>query len=212
MVNEGATGAILVTSGEFSPAAEQAATRQGHVQLIDGQALRTMLGPLPEPDPPASSTVPDPDARWQRDAPADATPASRLAREFGTAAADRLMDAFDTRVGRSGRVLRKSAEAALWGIFAKFAVAALMTIKKVSETISACPHRAERDVPVASQGRPRYRPGRPYNGLPTACRCVPGGHWKKVSGTVSANRVSGTISKKMKKVSTKSKEGVRDNF
>lgn len=51
MVNEGATGAILVTSGEFTSAARQAAARQGHVQLIDGDALRAMIGPLPEPAP-----------------------------------------------------------------------------------------------------------------------------------------------------------------
>ena len=49
MFNEGATGAILVTSGEFSRAAIEAASRHGHVQLIDGDALRRMLGPLPEP-------------------------------------------------------------------------------------------------------------------------------------------------------------------
>jgi hypothetical protein len=44
-VNESATGAIVVTSGEFTKAAKEAAARQGHVQLIDGDALRTMLGP-----------------------------------------------------------------------------------------------------------------------------------------------------------------------
>jgi hypothetical protein len=49
MVNEGATGAILVTSGEFSEAAIEAGTRQGHVQLIDGEELRAMIGPVPEP-------------------------------------------------------------------------------------------------------------------------------------------------------------------
>lgn len=46
MVNEGATGAILVTSGEFTRAAIDAAARGGHVQLVDGNALREMLGPL----------------------------------------------------------------------------------------------------------------------------------------------------------------------
>jgi hypothetical protein len=51
MVNEGATGAILVTSGEFTKAAIEAATRQGHVQLIDGEDLRAMIGPVPEPEP-----------------------------------------------------------------------------------------------------------------------------------------------------------------
>src|SRR5690606_22588820 len=48
MVNEGATGAILVTSGEFTRAAIEAATRHGHVQLVDGDGLRAMLGPVPE--------------------------------------------------------------------------------------------------------------------------------------------------------------------
>jgi len=48
MVNEGATGAILITSGEFTAYAKEAAAKQGHVQLIDGDALRAMIGPLPE--------------------------------------------------------------------------------------------------------------------------------------------------------------------
>lgn len=48
MVNEGATGAILITSGEFTTYAKEAAAKQGHVQLIDGNALRAMIGPLPE--------------------------------------------------------------------------------------------------------------------------------------------------------------------
>jgi restriction system protein len=51
MVNEGATGAILVTSGEFTRAAVEAALKQGHVQLVDGDDLRAMLGPLPEMAP-----------------------------------------------------------------------------------------------------------------------------------------------------------------
>ena len=58
MVNEGATGAILVSSGEFTRAAIDAAQRQGHVKLIDGAALRTMLGPLPEPISPAQAPAP----------------------------------------------------------------------------------------------------------------------------------------------------------
>lgn len=48
MVNEGATGAIVVTSGEFTPYAKEAANKLGHVQLVDGIRLREMLG-LPEP-------------------------------------------------------------------------------------------------------------------------------------------------------------------
>lgn len=45
MVNEGASGAILVTSGEFTKAAIEAAGRHGHVELVDGDDLREMLGP-----------------------------------------------------------------------------------------------------------------------------------------------------------------------
>ncbi len=48
MVNEGATGAILVTSGEFARYAIESASKQGHVQLIDGDQLRAMIGPLPD--------------------------------------------------------------------------------------------------------------------------------------------------------------------
>jgi len=51
MVNEGATGAILVSSGEFTAAARQAADKLGHVTLVDGDALREMIGPLPEQAP-----------------------------------------------------------------------------------------------------------------------------------------------------------------
>lgn len=46
MVNEGATGAIYVTSGEFTAAAVDAAARIGHVELVDGHMLRTMLDPV----------------------------------------------------------------------------------------------------------------------------------------------------------------------
>ncbi len=51
MINQGATGAILVSSGEFTRAAIEAAQRHGHVKLIDGVTLRGMLGPLPEGEP-----------------------------------------------------------------------------------------------------------------------------------------------------------------
>jgi restriction system protein len=59
MDNEDATGAILVTSGEFTPAAIRAAGKKGRVQLIDGAAARVMLGPrLPPED--ARPTTPSP--------------------------------------------------------------------------------------------------------------------------------------------------------
>ncbi|MGY0634800.1 restriction endonuclease [Luteimonas sp. A478] len=56
MVNDGATGAVLITSGEFTKAAIEAATRHGHVQLVDGQELRALLGLRegPAADPGAS--------------------------------------------------------------------------------------------------------------------------------------------------------------
>ena len=60
--NENATGAIVITSGEFTRAAQEAATRQGHVQLIDGDALRAMLGPqldaLASTEPPPLPSAP----------------------------------------------------------------------------------------------------------------------------------------------------------
>lgn len=48
VVNEEATGGILATSGEFTKAAIEAAARQGRIELIDGDELRAMLGPLPD--------------------------------------------------------------------------------------------------------------------------------------------------------------------
>jgi len=44
MVNEGATEAIVITSGEFTQAARLAGNKQGHVQLIDGVEVRRLLG------------------------------------------------------------------------------------------------------------------------------------------------------------------------
>lgn len=59
MVNESATGAVLVTSGEFTAAARAAAQRLGHVQLVDGDLLREWLTPwlsqLSMPSPPLPS-------------------------------------------------------------------------------------------------------------------------------------------------------------
>ena len=75
MVNERANGAILVTSGEFTRAAIEAATRHGHVQLVDGDALRAMLGPLPELEPPVVS---QPEPPVPRAAPALPVPTPRV--------------------------------------------------------------------------------------------------------------------------------------
>lgn len=54
MDNEDATSAILVTSGEFTAAAQAAASKKGKVQLIDGVALRHMLGARLPPELPGN--------------------------------------------------------------------------------------------------------------------------------------------------------------
>ena len=79
MVNEGATGAIVVTSGEFTKAAIEAATRHGHVQLIDGEELRQMLGVIPEP-------------------PANTASPRSVAGTFAESAMERLMAAAEDRL------------------------------------------------------------------------------------------------------------------
>ncbi len=72
-VNEGATGAIVITSGEFTTAAKAAAARQGHVELIDGDALRAMLGPLlSSVSEPASLTAPEGARNWSDHRPGSA--------------------------------------------------------------------------------------------------------------------------------------------
>jgi restriction system protein len=60
MVSEGATGAILVSDGEFTCATIDAAQRHGQMKLIDGHTLRGMLGHLPhlESDPEPLQKVP----------------------------------------------------------------------------------------------------------------------------------------------------------
>lgn len=53
-LTERATGAILVTSGEFTRHAMDSAAKLGTMQLVDGDALRGMLGHMPEPQTQAS--------------------------------------------------------------------------------------------------------------------------------------------------------------
>jgi restriction system protein len=61
MPHAGATGALLITSGEFTRAAIDAAARFRHVRLVDGRALRALLGPVEEPHgfrlPPPDSPI-----------------------------------------------------------------------------------------------------------------------------------------------------------
>lgn len=44
-----ATGAIVITSGEFTTTAVEAAAKFRHIRLIDGKTIRAMLGPVAEP-------------------------------------------------------------------------------------------------------------------------------------------------------------------
>jgi hypothetical protein len=55
MHTAGATGAIVVTSGEFTAAAIEAAAKFRHIRLIDGKTIRAMLGPVEEPAMPHAS-------------------------------------------------------------------------------------------------------------------------------------------------------------
>lgn len=115
MVNEGATGAILISSGEFTKAAIEAATRQGHVQLIDGDELRAMLGAVAEPmdrRTAASSHVSD--------------YASSL-RGVTEAVGERLISAAEDRIRHgSGRRERGARNVVFWAVPLKLAFAVLM--------------------------------------------------------------------------------------
>lgn len=58
MLTERATGAVVVTSGEFTPAALAAASKAPGITLVDGAQLRAMLGPMTIP-PAAAAAVDD---------------------------------------------------------------------------------------------------------------------------------------------------------
>lgn len=120
MVNEGATGAILVTSGEFTRAAIEAATKQGHVQLVDGDDLREMLGPIPDMHAPA------PPEAWAG--------AGSLAQRTVASVGERLLSAAEDRIryggtpaSRNGRgVVRSAAQTALIALLLKLVGGMLM--------------------------------------------------------------------------------------
>lgn len=81
MHTAGATGAIVISSGEFTKAAIDAAAKFRHVRLIDGRGVRAMLGPIPEP-PPALPPLPS----WIASSP-PGPPASGLSPRSHIAAA-----------------------------------------------------------------------------------------------------------------------------
>ncbi|MBB1471655.1 restriction endonuclease [Luteimonas sp. MC1782] len=108
MVNEQATAAILVTSGGFTKAAIEAASRHGHVQLIDGDELRDMLGPLPSNAGPIDSgRSGSADSCWREPAGA-----------FGRYAAERLVAAAEDRLRGPQRRRSSLASDMLWTSFA----------------------------------------------------------------------------------------------
>jgi restriction system protein len=112
MVNHGATGAILANSGEFTKAAIEAATKLGHVQLIDGNELRMMLGPIREP---ARAF----DVRMGAVEGAPAAVAKRIGERLLSAAGDRI------RYGSSRRG-RRNATRSLAAVLAFKLLAALV--------------------------------------------------------------------------------------
>jgi hypothetical protein len=149
MVNEGATGAILVTSGEFTRAAIEAATKQGHVRLIDGDDLRAMLGPLPEP-----VAEPNPNARWRRGASTLLSSASAQthAKALLDHAAERLIVAAEDRIrGHGRRRVSKTAAALGFALAAKLAIAAfalLLALWGINTIFSTI-----RQIPLQQQAR-----------------------------------------------------------
>ena len=118
MVNEGATGAILISSGEFTRAAQDAADRQGHVRLIDGDALREMLGPIAEPPSAAARGA-------QRDAVRSL--ASSVGERMLSAAEDRIRGEASRAGARVGsRMMSRAGNAALMWVLSKIVMALLM--------------------------------------------------------------------------------------
>jgi hypothetical protein len=71
MHTAGATSAIVITSGEFTRTAIEAAAKFRHVKLIDGMAIRAMLGKVAEPALPPLSLD---DLPWEA---TEAKPASK---------------------------------------------------------------------------------------------------------------------------------------
>jgi len=145
MVNEGATGAILVSSGEFTAYARESAAKQGKVQLIDGDALREMIGPLPEPPPSAS---------------AGADKAGAIVAHVG----DRLLSAAEDRIRggghrRGGKVAATAGSLFLAKVLLPLAFAGLMffvATSLIQRAISGL--QSPRVAPVSSQASPLPAP------------------------------------------------------
>lgn len=132
MVNEGATGAMLVSSGEFTRAAQEAADRQGHVRLIDGDALRDMLGPIFEASPIESSSMESSSIGARRRAMA--SPYADTMRSMASVVGERMLSAAEDRIRgeasrtgtRGSRTMSRAANAALILALSKIAMAILL--------------------------------------------------------------------------------------
>lgn len=144
MVNHGATGAILATSGEFTKVAIESAQKLGRVQLIDGDELRMMLGPIREPALAFDSV---------RMGAREGAPAS-VARRIG----ERLLSATEDRIRHgSGRREQRSATRSLAMVLALKLLAAVLFIafmllmyRVLIDTIT----RTLAPPPAASTSRP----------------------------------------------------------
>lgn len=175
MTGEGATGAILVTSGEFSKAAIDAAARLHGVQLIDGDELRAMIGVLPE-------EAVDPFARTSGQGRAEA---------FVASAAQRLVAAAEDRIRNGGALRRQARDRAaqeLVRMVLKFAFAIAMLwfvgsqlqgiVKSVAPVraanASATPTQDRQRQLVPAMGRPQSAPAAPWpSNRPSSARPAP---------------------------------------
>ena len=184
MVNEGATGAILITSGEFTRAAIDAAQRQGHVQLVDGAALRAMVGPLPELEPPPASAFDTETHPVQSPPRSDSSrpmPGADTARTVASSVGARLLNAVEDRIrygtGRPSRRSRSGNETLVRLIIGILATGLLLvflqnSMSRITRNINnigqpAAPRAAPAALPapIASQGQvtamPSVSPAQP---------------------------------------------------
>ena len=148
MVNEGATGAILVTSGEFTRAAIEAATKQGHVQLVDGDDLRAMLGQLPDAQPVSAG------AGESRSLIAGA--ASTIGERLLSAAEDRFRHGSTAqRRGRRRGMFANAMGAGLWIVVLKLLVGlvAILVFTRTLESVIGSLPGANRAVSVPATGQ-----------------------------------------------------------
>lgn len=192
MVNESATGSILVTSGEFTRAAIEAATKHGHVQLVDGDDLRTMLGPLPEPPRTAAATT---DSRVL---------ITRAASTIG----ERLLSAAEERISHGGHTPREqrrrgvfatTMSAGLWLVVLKllFGLVIVLILTNAIQSVIGS---------LTSANRVRAMPPAAQNALPVPQDVVSGGVMQQMNavptrqaevidqytGTTIEDRQSGT--------------------